>query len=120
MNFRYSILEVENDIAIIELEGELNFKQDASELSKEFEKRLILGKINYILNLKQIEHINSSGLNILIMMLTRTRKVGGEAIVTNVSQKVQKLFAITRLNSFFILKENNEDAILELKNIKNK
>jgi anti-sigma B factor antagonist len=117
MNFGFTITEKTDNIGLIELEGDLNFKQDASDLLYEFEKRISEYKTKYIVNLGKLDHINSSGLNILIMLLTKARKAGGEVVITHVSEKIQKLFAITRLNSFFTVKENDEEAVKELNTI---
>ena len=58
--------------------------------------------------------MNSTGLSILINILTQTRSKGGEVIIANVPEKINKLLLITKLNSVFTIKDNIELAKTEL------
>ncbi len=52
-------------------------------------------------DLKHLEYLNSSGLALLIRLFTRIRNHGNEMIITNVSEKISKLFIMTKLNTIF-------------------
>jgi anti-anti-sigma factor len=45
--------------------------------------------------------MNSTGLNVLLMILTKARKAGGEAVLCNVSSNISSLLSVTKLNSVF-------------------
>ncbi|GIV41291.1 MAG: hypothetical protein KatS3mg034_0601 [Vicingaceae bacterium] len=64
----------------------------------------------FIVNLQDLELINSAGLNALIKALTMVRNNGGELVVTNVPDQLKKMFLMTRLNTVFHLVENNKEA----------
>jgi len=57
-----------------------------------------------ILDLKKLDYLNSSGLNLFLQILTSLRKNGKELELHNISKKVEKLFIITKLHSIFTIK----------------
>jgi anti-sigma B factor antagonist len=57
-----------------------------------------------------MDYMNSSGLNVLVNILTKARSHSGEVVVSNVSGKVKELFLITKLNTLFQVTESLEEA----------
>ena len=55
--------------------------------------------------------MNSSGLNVLIQLLTKTRTSGGESVICNVNKKVNDLLVITKLNTLFKVADSKDDAV---------
>ena len=68
-----------------------------------------------IADLSQLNVINSSGINVLIRLLTKTRIKGGEMIIIGLHENVGKVLQLTKLNDVFIIKENLDQAINILK-----
>ncbi|MCL6261665.1 STAS domain-containing protein [Aquiflexum sp. TKW24L] len=59
-------------------------------------------KIKYfVVDLSEVRYISSSGIGLLITMLTKMRNAGGEVYLTSPSEHVQKLLIITKLNNIF-------------------
>lgn len=114
MVFNYSIRKDIN-VNIVSLSGELIDKNQANELVDEVDALLTDGELKYVFDLAELKYINSSGLNVLISILTRARKAGGEVIVSNVSKKVNELLIITKLNTVFTVTDTVEKAISKLK-----
>jgi anti-sigma B factor antagonist len=114
MVFNFSIRKDIN-VNIVTLSGELIDKNQANELVEEVEAMLANGELKYVFDLAELRYINSSGLNVLINILTRARKAGGEAVVANVSKKVNELLIITKLNTVFTVTDTVEKAISKLK-----
>lgn len=114
MQFQYKIRE-EMGILICSLHGELIDKNQAAALVEETDRLISAGNLKIVLDLSDLKYINSSGLNVLINMLTRARKNGGETIIANVSQKVKELLVITKLNTVFTVTESVEKALSKLK-----
>jgi anti-sigma B factor antagonist len=106
----YSIAE-ENNIQVLVLKGELIDKNQASDLIKNVDELLQLGKNKLVIDLSDLKYINSSGLNVLIQLLTKTRTNGGESVIFNVSKKVNDLLIITKLNTLFKVTDTKEAAI---------
>jgi len=63
-----------------------------------------------IIDLKDVRYISSSGIGVLITMLTKMRNVGGEVYLTSPSEHVKKLLIITKLNNIFNVFDSVEEA----------
>lgn len=63
-----------------------------------------------IIDISGLRYINSSGIGVLITILTKFRNKGGEVYLMNPSENVTKLLIITKLNSIFQI-INSEDEV---------
>ncbi len=106
----YKITE-ENNIQVLMLSGELIDKNQANDLVKQIDELLAEGKNKLIIDLSDLKYMNSSGLNVLIQLLTKTRTNGGESVIFNVSKKVNDLLVITKLNTLFKVADSKDAAI---------
>ena len=70
--------------------------------------------LNVLLDMSQLQYMNSTGLNILISVLTRTRKGGGEVLISGMSTGVRQLFIVTKLDTVFTIKDSVEEALATL------
>jgi anti-sigma B factor antagonist len=59
------------------------------------------GVLTCIIDISGLRFINSSGIGLLITILTKFRNKGGEVYLMKPSENVQKLLAITKLNAIF-------------------
>jgi anti-sigma B factor antagonist len=105
----YKITE-ENNIQILALSGELIDKNQAIGLIKEMDELLEQDKNKLIIDLSNLRYMNSSGLNVLIQLLTKTRTSGGESVICHVSKKVNDLLIITKLNTLFKVADTKAEA----------
>lgn len=79
-------------------------------LMYEFENKKLLtilssyiseGKYNFVIDLNQIQFINSTGLRFLIFLLSKSRSAGGDTVLIHVPEQVQKLLVMTKLQNIF-------------------
>lgn len=105
----YSISE-ENGKEILSLTGELIDKNQAIQMIKSVDELLESGKNKFVIDLSGLKYMNSSGLNVLIQLLTKTRTSGGESVICHVSKKVNELLIITKLNTLFKVADTKEEA----------
>ncbi len=105
----------ENDVVIIRPSGDLIEKSLAQPMLDKVAEYLDEENRKFIIDMSHVRYLNSSGLNALIAVLTRTRKAGGETIISNVSPKVKELLIITRLNTVFTVTESVQQAQEKLK-----
>lgn len=115
MVFNYKITE-ENDTQQLSLSGELIDKNQSIELLTSVEDLLRDGKNKLMIDLSDLKYMNSSGLNVLIQILTKTRTAGGDSVIFNVNKKVNDLLVITKLNTLFKVVETKEEATILLYN----
>jgi len=106
----YKIVE-ENKIQILYLSGELIDKNQANDLIANVNELLEAGNHKFIIDLSDLKYMNSSGLNVLIQLLTKTRTNGGDSVICNVSKKVNELLIITKLNTLFKVADTKEAAM---------
>ena len=103
--FSFTIIE-ENSIILLKLSGRILDNEQTSRLLSEVDNTLS-DKINKIvLDIENIEYINSNGLNCFIQLLTKARNMGGDAVIVNVPEKIKKLLLISKLNTVFTIKDS--------------
>ena len=68
------------------------------------------GQTKFVLNLREVTDIDSSGLGELIKAYASVRRQGGELKFFNLTRKVQELFQLTKLNEVFEVIEDEREA----------
>lgn len=106
--------ELKGGVVLLEVEGNIVGGPDAMSLNDEVHKLVNSGTKKFIIDMKSVEHINSSGLGILIASLNAVRQAGGDLKIANASPRVLDLLKITKLNQIFESYESVDEA---LKNI---
>lgn len=106
-SFQQNILD---DVVVFKLQGKLMEKYQANDLINKLETELINNHKKFVLDLEELEYLNSSGIGVLISLYTKVRNHAGELILSNISEQVKKLILISKLNSVFIIKENTDEA----------
>lgn len=112
MRYTYHIID---KILLIKFEENLitaNFDQSLLLLIEECLQNSI---VHCAVDLSQIRFINSSGIGILIRILTKFRAQNGEMVLIKPSTDIYKLLIITKLNAIFTVVENESEAIQTLK-----
>ncbi len=109
MSFTYKIKKEEN-LLNISLVGSLINKQQVEILLDDLTFELSQKSIKVVINLSKMEYMNSTGLNILINILTLTRNKGGEVVLANIPARINKLLVITKLDSVFEIKDSIANA----------
>lgn len=98
-------------IHMFQLSGELIDRNQALQMLAEIDTIISKGENKILLDLANLKYINSSGLNIFINILTKTRKSGGDVAICCVNKKINELLVITKLNSVFNVCESPEKAV---------
>jgi len=98
-------------ISIIEPKGKIMGGPDATLLHEKLHEYIDQGKKKVVINLAQVDWMNSTGLGILISGLTTLKNNGGELKLANVTEKIHSLLTITKLVTVFEAYDSVEDAI---------
>ena len=109
----FQVLHTKN-LVLISLQGRLMGESDGLIINEQFHDLIGQGHRNFVLNLEALQHINSSGLGVLITLLTKVRKVEGELALAEPSEFINNLLVITKLNSIFKIYDSNDSAIQSL------
>jgi anti-sigma B factor antagonist len=73
-------------------------------------------KLKIVIDLKNVEWMNSSGLGILIGAVSLFRNNNGQLRIINVSERIQNLLKITKLAGIFETSSSLEEALSSFKN----
>ncbi len=68
-----------------------------------------------LIDIENVKYINSSGIGVLITLLTKFRNQEGEVVIVKPSEHVNKLLIITKLTAIFKISDSVEEALKELK-----
>jgi anti-sigma B factor antagonist len=89
------------DGIVLDLSGDIIFGEANTALRNGIRNRLMDGKINITLNLKEVGYLDSSGIGELISALTAVSREGGRMVILNPGERVQRLFEISKLTEIF-------------------
>ncbi|MFM2250936.1 MAG: hypothetical protein RLZZ358_1863, partial [Bacteroidota bacterium] len=67
-----------------------------------------------VIDLEKVRYISSSGLGLLITLLTKMKNAGGELFLTAPSEHVKKLLIITKLNGIFKVLDSVDEFTAQL------
>ena len=101
------------EIYIIDVKGDLDL-YNAHEL-KDIVNKLISKNIEkLVINLENVEYIDSSGVGALIHIFTSMRKLGAQLKIARVHGSVAKVITLTKLMGYFPIVDNINVAIHQL------
>lgn len=104
--------EVKNDTLIIRLDGDLIGENDGAGILAKATDAIQEKIMKCVIDISSLRYINSSGIGVLITILTKFRNKGGEVYLLNPSESVQKLLVITKLNAIFQIAKTEEEALM--------
>lgn len=102
-------------VTIIELSGNVMGGPDATALNEQIHKLLDSGTKKVVIDLHEVQFVNSSGLGMLIGSLNTMRNAGGDLKLARASKKVQGLIEVTKLHRVFDIHETIADAVAACK-----
>ena len=106
---------VKDDIIILRiLEPRVDSKM-APEFKKELLRHIVQDSPNMIIDIKEVEYMDSSGLGSLLFGRRQAERFLGSFVVISPSPRVQKLIDIAHLTQALTIIESEEEAINSFK-----
>ncbi len=93
----------------LSMQGDLIGDQLGPQLVEVVSDAIEGGAKTFVVDLSEVRYISSSGIGLLITMLTKMRNAGGEMYLTAPSEHVKKLLIITKLNNIFTVFDSVDD-----------
>ena len=109
------LIEQKDDILFIRLEGDLIAGADTQRMIEEVDKLQEGKALLCAVDLSNVRFMDSSGMGILVSLLTKFRNRGGELVLIKPSSHIRKLLIVTKLNAIFTIAENDNFATQFLK-----
>lgn len=98
-------------IVILDLSGRLVVGEATSALREKIRELSESGRKNIIINLQEVDYIDSTGLGGLVISYTTLKKAGGALKVTNLSRRNIELLVLTKLSTVFEVFNDEQDAV---------
>lgn len=110
MSMKVSSRQVDG-VSILDLSGRITLGEGSVQLRDAVRDLLAKGQKNILLNLGDVNYIDSSGIGELVSAYTTARNQGGELKLLNLTKKVHDLLQITKLYTVFDVKDDEASAI---------
>lgn len=107
--------EIKDQALIIRLSGDLIGEDNGSGIVEVATAAIRQSVLVAIVDISGLRYINSSGIGVLITLLTKFRNKGGEVYLLKPSESVQKLLVITKLNSIFQIVQSEDEVLKDVK-----
>ncbi|MGB0838829.1 MAG: STAS domain-containing protein [Chitinophagales bacterium] len=109
MKFTYTT-QIEANIVTLKLEGDIIATYQFEEILTMLPEWIADGKIYFVIDLSKVRVMTSTGLTLLLTILTKSRNAGGDVVLANISTPLSKLLLVTKLNSIFTTLASVEEA----------
>ncbi len=110
MSMKFTTREV-SGVTLVDLSGKITLGEGGLTLRDEVHKLLAEGQKKIVLNLSDVNYIDSSGLGELVSAYTAVKNAGGELKLLNLTSKVRDLLVITKLVTVFDVKDDEAAAV---------
>jgi anti-anti-sigma factor len=97
-------------VAIIDLHGEMNTFAEAA-LNAAYAEAAAHQPEMILLNFREVEYINSTGIALVVGVLKRARQAHCSLAACHLSEHYQEIFQITRLTDYMRLFPDEESAL---------
>lgn len=100
-----------DDVTILDLSGSIRLGEEEATLREKVKSLLAAGRTKILLNLEQVDYIDSSGIGALVYSFTTARTHGGYLKLLNLSQRVHDVLTLTKLLSVFEEFKDEDEAV---------
>jgi anti-sigma B factor antagonist len=98
-------------IALLDLKGRITMGVEVGAFREAFEKIAAEAGARLILNMHEVDYVDSTGLGALVMCATRMRKSDGIAKLVNVNRRNIELILMTKIDTIFEVFDDETDAV---------
>ena len=102
------------DIAVLDISGRITLGEGNIMLREIVRELADKGNKKIVLNLGEVQYIDSSGIGELVKTHTTVRNQGGQLRLVNLSKRVDDLLQMTRLSAVFDIEKDEASAIRSL------
>jgi anti-sigma B factor antagonist len=113
MQLRMSTRALEG-VLVVDCSGRLVFGEESASL-RDTVKKLLAESPKVVMNLREVNYIDSGGLGTLVSLYTTARNAGGAVKLASLSQRVGDLLQVTKLLTIFEVFDDEETAAKSFK-----
>ncbi len=108
MQLRMSTRQVDG-VMVVDCSGRVVFGEESASL-RDTVKKLLAQSPKVVLNMREVNYIDSGGLGTLVSLFTTARNAGGAVKLARLSQRVGDLLQLTKLLTIFEVFDDEEVA----------
>lgn len=101
---------LEGETVILNVSGKIMGGEETTMFHGKIHEYISQNKKNIVVDLKNVDWMNSVGLGMLISALTTVKNAGGRLVLANIT-KIESILTITRLISVFEHFDSREEAL---------
>ena len=105
---------VQDGILFFRLTGDLIGSPDSDQLLESVNTHLGEELNRCAVDLSEVRYINSTGIGVLVSLLTKFRSRGGELVLINPADHPKKMLALTKLTNIFTVAATEAEARQQL------
>ena len=98
-------------VVLLDLKGRITIGQEASDFRAAYEKVAVEPGARLLLNMLQVDYVDSTGLGAMVMCSMRLKNSNGVAKLVNVNRRNIELIVMTKIDSIFEVFNDETDAI---------
>jgi anti-sigma B factor antagonist len=98
-------------IALLDLKGRITIGDEASAFRAAVEKIAVQPDPRLLLNMLEVDYVDSTGLGAMVMCSMRLKNANGVAKLVNVNRRNIELIVMTKIDSIFEVFDDETDAI---------
>ena len=102
--------QTKDGVLVVNCSGRIVFGEESS-LLRETVKEAISGNNRVVLNLGEVNYIDSGGLGTLVALRTTAQNAGGTIKLVNLTKRVNDLLQVTKLLTVFDVYNSEAEAI---------
>jgi anti-sigma B factor antagonist len=104
-----------DDVVILDISGRITLGDGTVTLRETLQKVLDAGGLKVVMNLEDVDYIDSAGLGELVTAFTVVRAQGGQLKLLKLTHRIHDLLQITKLLCVFDAFESETEAIKSMR-----
>jgi anti-sigma B factor antagonist len=100
------------DVHILDISGKITLGEGTMAVRNTVRDLLKAGNKKIILNLAEVNYVDSSGIGELVSAYTTVTNQGGKLILLNLHEKIRELLKITKLLTVFQVYDDEKEALV--------
>lgn len=101
-------------VIILAPKGSLIGGDETEELKRTLKGIQEKGTKRVIIDMKDLEYLNSTAIGVLTVAHTALTAAGGKLVLCNVNKSINSIFLVTKLSTIFHSEDTRNDAILAI------
>ena len=108
----YLVEKLFDEVVVLDARGRITLGAETENLRQRISAIIGAGRKCIVLDLGNVDYIDSAGLGILAASSASARRAGGQLKLVNLTKRVRDLLQITRLSTLFEVYDSVEKACL--------